>query len=162
MRDNYKWNAVEFVPPFLVWTIFWTPILVLLCVSTQISIALIVSNIDCTNVYDLVCQEFEKYFNNPDYVIVNVPPNFMFRAKVSVLSWELIFTCFMESYYYMELIVLACPICADFQSFQTLCNLSEGCENWCISCVDLGTDACISYTTIDPDYYLGITMLNCW
>ncbi|KAI5078545.1 hypothetical protein GOP47_0006216 [Adiantum capillus-veneris] len=27
-------------------------------------------------------QEFEKYFNHPEYAIVNVPPNFMFKAKI--------------------------------------------------------------------------------
>lgn len=27
-------------------------------------------------------QELEKYHNNPDYVIVNVPPKFMFEAKI--------------------------------------------------------------------------------
>ncbi|MCO5546604.1 hypothetical protein L7F22_000034 [Adiantum nelumboides] len=27
-------------------------------------------------------QAFEKYFNNPEYAIVNVPPNFMFKAKI--------------------------------------------------------------------------------
>lgn len=26
--------------------------------------------------------EFEKYHESPDYVIVNVPPNFMFQAKI--------------------------------------------------------------------------------
>lgn len=26
--------------------------------------------------------EFEKFHNSPDYAIVNVPPNFMFKAKV--------------------------------------------------------------------------------
>lgn len=25
---------------------------------------------------------FEQYHNSPDYVIINVPPNFMFKAKV--------------------------------------------------------------------------------
>ncbi|KAH7437947.1 hypothetical protein KP509_05G097000 [Ceratopteris richardii] len=27
-------------------------------------------------------QEFEVYLNNPEYAIINVPPNFMFQAKV--------------------------------------------------------------------------------
>lgn len=26
--------------------------------------------------------EFEQYHNSPDYIIINVPPNFMFQAKV--------------------------------------------------------------------------------
>ena len=26
--------------------------------------------------------EFEQYHNNQDYIIINVPPNFMFKAKV--------------------------------------------------------------------------------
>jgi hypothetical protein len=26
--------------------------------------------------------EFEQYHNNPEFVIINVPPNFMFSAKV--------------------------------------------------------------------------------
>ncbi len=26
--------------------------------------------------------EFETYHNSPEYVIVNVPPNFMFKAKI--------------------------------------------------------------------------------
>ncbi|MBI4782877.1 MAG: hypothetical protein HY785_16385 [Oscillatoriophycideae cyanobacterium NC_groundwater_1537_Pr4_S-0.65um_50_18] len=26
--------------------------------------------------------EYEAYHNSPDYVIINVPPNFMFKAKV--------------------------------------------------------------------------------
>lgn len=26
--------------------------------------------------------EFEKYHQSPDYIIVNVPPNFMFQAKI--------------------------------------------------------------------------------
>jgi hypothetical protein len=26
--------------------------------------------------------EFEKFHNSPDYAIINVPPNFMFKAKV--------------------------------------------------------------------------------
>ncbi|NJL21722.1 MAG: hypothetical protein HC895_14360 [Leptolyngbyaceae cyanobacterium SM1_3_5] len=26
--------------------------------------------------------EFEQYHNSPDYLIVNVPPNFMFQAKI--------------------------------------------------------------------------------
>ncbi|MGB5967099.1 MAG: hypothetical protein WA865_23130 [Spirulinaceae cyanobacterium] len=26
--------------------------------------------------------EFEKYHDSPDYAIINVPPNFMFKAKV--------------------------------------------------------------------------------
>lgn len=26
--------------------------------------------------------EFEKYYTSPDYVIINVPPNFMFKAKI--------------------------------------------------------------------------------
>ncbi|GAB4533301.1 MAG: hypothetical protein Tsb0014_18560 [Pleurocapsa sp.] len=26
--------------------------------------------------------EFEQYHNSPDYVIINVPPNFMFQAKI--------------------------------------------------------------------------------
>ncbi|BDA44531.1 hypothetical protein COCOBI_06-0070 [Coccomyxa sp. Obi] len=27
-------------------------------------------------------QEFEKYHADPDYVMINIPPNFMFKAKV--------------------------------------------------------------------------------
>ncbi|NJM28326.1 MAG: hypothetical protein HC856_09145 [Pseudanabaena sp. RU_4_16] len=27
-------------------------------------------------------QEFEPYYNSDDYAIINVPPNFMFKAKV--------------------------------------------------------------------------------
>eukprot|EP00877_Chromochloris_zofingiensis_P013352 jgi/Chrzof1/8270/Cz03g03250.t1 len=27
-------------------------------------------------------QEFEPYHNNPDYVLINVPPTFMFKAKI--------------------------------------------------------------------------------
>ncbi len=26
--------------------------------------------------------EYEKYHDSPDYIIINVPPNFMFKAKV--------------------------------------------------------------------------------
>lgn len=26
--------------------------------------------------------EFEQYHNNSDYIIINVPPNFMFQAKI--------------------------------------------------------------------------------
>jgi hypothetical protein len=26
--------------------------------------------------------EFEQYHHNPDYAIINVPPNFMFKAKI--------------------------------------------------------------------------------
>lgn len=26
--------------------------------------------------------EFEAYHNSPDYLIINVPPNFMFKAKI--------------------------------------------------------------------------------
>lgn len=26
--------------------------------------------------------EFEQYHNSPDYIIINVPPNFMFQAKI--------------------------------------------------------------------------------
>lgn len=26
--------------------------------------------------------EFEQYHNSPDYLIINVPPNFMFKAKI--------------------------------------------------------------------------------
>lgn len=26
--------------------------------------------------------EFESYHNSPDYIIINVPPNFMFNAKI--------------------------------------------------------------------------------
>jgi hypothetical protein len=26
--------------------------------------------------------EFEKYYNSKDYIIINVPPNFMFQAKI--------------------------------------------------------------------------------
>lgn len=26
--------------------------------------------------------EFEQYYNSPDHIIINVPPNFMFQAKV--------------------------------------------------------------------------------
>ncbi|MEY3869518.1 MAG: hypothetical protein RLZZ338_3409 [Cyanobacteriota bacterium] len=26
--------------------------------------------------------EFEPYHNSPDYIIINVPPNFMFKAKI--------------------------------------------------------------------------------
>ena len=26
--------------------------------------------------------EFEQYHNNSDYIIINVPPNFMFKAKI--------------------------------------------------------------------------------
>lgn len=26
--------------------------------------------------------EFELYYESPDYVIINVPPNFMFKAKI--------------------------------------------------------------------------------
>ncbi|NEO98320.1 MAG: hypothetical protein F6K58_06500 [Symploca sp. SIO2E9] len=26
--------------------------------------------------------EYEKYYNSDDYVIINVPPNFMFKAKI--------------------------------------------------------------------------------
>lgn len=26
--------------------------------------------------------EFEQYHNNDDYIIINVPPNFMFKAKI--------------------------------------------------------------------------------
>lgn len=26
--------------------------------------------------------EFEQYHNNQDYIIINVPPNFMFQAKI--------------------------------------------------------------------------------
>ncbi len=26
--------------------------------------------------------EFEQYHNNQDYIIINVPPNFMFKAKI--------------------------------------------------------------------------------
>lgn len=26
--------------------------------------------------------EYEQYQDNPDYVIINVPPNFMFKAKI--------------------------------------------------------------------------------
>ena len=26
--------------------------------------------------------EFEHYHNSPDYLIINVPPNFMFKAKI--------------------------------------------------------------------------------
>ncbi len=27
-------------------------------------------------------REFERYHNNSDYIIINVPPNFMFQAKI--------------------------------------------------------------------------------
>lgn len=27
-------------------------------------------------------QEYEQYHSNPDYTIINVPPNFMFQAKI--------------------------------------------------------------------------------
>ena len=27
-------------------------------------------------------REFEQYHNNSDYIIINVPPNFMFQAKI--------------------------------------------------------------------------------
>ncbi len=27
-------------------------------------------------------KEFESYHENPDYIIVNIPPNFMFQAKI--------------------------------------------------------------------------------
>lgn len=27
-------------------------------------------------------REFEKYFHNDQYIIINVPPNFMFQAKI--------------------------------------------------------------------------------
>lgn len=27
-------------------------------------------------------EEFEKYSDNPDFAIINIPPNFMFQAKV--------------------------------------------------------------------------------
>jgi hypothetical protein len=37
--------------------------------------------------YLLVCQEFEIYLHDKDnFVIVNVPPNFMFQAKVLHLA----------------------------------------------------------------------------
>jgi len=26
--------------------------------------------------------EFEQYYNSPDHMIINVPPNFMFKAKI--------------------------------------------------------------------------------
>ncbi len=29
-----------------------------------------------------MAREFEPYHNSPDYVIINVPPNFMFQAKI--------------------------------------------------------------------------------
>ncbi len=27
-------------------------------------------------------KEFEPYHNSPDYLIINIPPNFMFKAKI--------------------------------------------------------------------------------
>ncbi|KAK9814689.1 hypothetical protein WJX72_009839 [[Myrmecia] bisecta] len=27
-------------------------------------------------------QEYEKYLDDPDYTVINVPPNFMFQAKI--------------------------------------------------------------------------------
>ncbi|MEL6927692.1 MAG: hypothetical protein AAFO95_03545 [Cyanobacteria bacterium J06600_6] len=27
-------------------------------------------------------REFEQYHNHPDYIIINIPPNFMFQAKI--------------------------------------------------------------------------------
>jgi hypothetical protein len=31
-------------------------------------------------------RDFEQYFNSPDYVIINVPANFMFHAKITTPS----------------------------------------------------------------------------
>jgi len=27
-------------------------------------------------------QDMEKFYNNPEYIIINVPPPFMFKAKI--------------------------------------------------------------------------------
>lgn len=37
-------------------------------------------------------QEFEKYHADPDYVMINIPPNFMFKvraAQLIALAWAL-------------------------------------------------------------------------